>query len=335
MRQTLNEARQHGDQDDVAHAQLGLMQLSYEWNSLDAAEQQAREALMIGEQLEDAEFQAQTTLMLAQIAHARGLATAAQQMVAGLLDQLQSQRALRLRWHARAARSMQARFALAAGDLAAAQRWADARAHDDMLIAHLQRAREELLVARLLIAQNQAGQALALLLRVLDAAQRAGHTRFTLETQVIVVLAHSARKQLPEARSVLQSALTGAAREGYMRLFLDDGAALEPLLRAMLPSIREPALAAYLQTLLHAFAAEHHAGTAQPSGPASATLLAEPLSPQEQRVLHLLTAGRSNPQIAEQLIVSVNTVKAHLKNIYRKLGVSNRMQAARRVIGDG
>jgi LuxR family transcriptional regulator, maltose regulon positive regulatory protein len=125
-----------------------------------------------------------------------------------------------------------------------------------------------------------------------------------------------------------------AAGEGYMRLFLDEGAALAPLLRASLPSIREPALAAYLQMLIHAFAAEHQARDMQLGDPARTSLLAEPLSPQEQRVLHLLVAGRSNPEIAEQLVVSVNTVKAHLKNIYRKLGVSNRMQAARRVTSD-
>ena len=106
------------------------------------------------------------------------------------------------------------------------------------------------------------------------------------------------------------------------------------MLRASLPSIREPSLVAYLQTLLHALAAEQLARPAQPSDPVRAAILAEQLSPQEQRVLHLLAAGRSNPEIAERLVVSVNTVKAHLKNIYRKLGVSNRMQAARRVTSD-
>jgi LuxR family maltose regulon positive regulatory protein len=49
---------------------------------------------------------------------------------------------------------------------------------------------------------------------------------------------------------------------------------------------------------------------------------------QEQRVLALLVAGHSNPEIAETLIVSVNTVKAHVKNLYRKLGVTNRIEAA-------
>jgi LuxR family maltose regulon positive regulatory protein len=233
-----------------------------------------------------------------------------------------------LRWHARAARALQARFQLEAGELAAVQRWADAR--DTISISYLQQAREELLVARLLLARGQTGEAVALLERTLETAQRAGHTRYALETQVLLALAHSAGQQQPEARQQLQAALAHAAGEGYVRLFLDEGAALLPLLRASLPSIREPALAAYLQSLLQAFAAEYQARDAHPDKNVHASLLTEPLSPQEQRVLRLLAAGRTNPEIADHLIVSVNTVKAHLKNIYRKLGVRNRMQAVQR-----
>ncbi|MEP7188950.1 MAG: hypothetical protein ABI901_07175, partial [Roseiflexaceae bacterium] len=177
MRQTLAEARQQDDRDDVAHAQGGLMQLAYEWNALDAAEQQAHETFAIGEQLDDLEFQAQATLMLAQIERARGRTAAAQQRIATLLGQIESQRALRLRWYARAARSLQARLQLVAGDLAAVQRWADARSRADTVISYLQHAREDLLVARLLLAQGQNDQAFALLTRLLATALRAGHTR--------------------------------------------------------------------------------------------------------------------------------------------------------------
>jgi LuxR family maltose regulon positive regulatory protein len=58
----------------------------------------------------------------------------------------------------------------------------------------------------------------------------------------------------------------------------------------------------------------------------------DPLSRQEQRVLRLLAAGMSNPEIADELVVSVNTVKTHVKSIYRKLNVNSRRgvrQAAR------
>ena len=60
----------------------------------------------------------------------------------------------------------------------------------------------------------------------------------------------------------------------------------------------------------------------------SNTLLVEPLSTQEQRVLRLLVAGETNGQIAQELVVSVNTVKDHVKHLYNKLGVSNRLQAS-------
>jgi LuxR family maltose regulon positive regulatory protein len=54
----------------------------------------------------------------------------------------------------------------------------------------------------------------------------------------------------------------------------------------------------------------------------------EPLRLQEERVLRLLVAGRSNPEIVAELVVSVNTVKTHVQNIYRKLNVSNRVEAS-------
>jgi LuxR family maltose regulon positive regulatory protein len=58
--------------------------------------------------------------------------------------------------------------------------------------------------------------------------------------------------------------------------------------------------------------------------------LVEPLSQRELEVLHLMALGRTNPEIARQLIVSPGTVKAHTASIYRKLDVANRTEAVAR-----
>jgi ATP/maltotriose-dependent transcriptional regulator MalT len=56
----------------------------------------------------------------------------------------------------------------------------------------------------------------------------------------------------------------------------------------------------------------------------------EPLSEREVEVLHLISHGMSNPEIARRLIIAVSTVKTHVKNIYRKLDVDTRYEAMQR-----
>lgn len=130
--------------------------------------------------------------------------------------------------------------------------------------------------------------------------------------------------------SRLGEVLALARAEGYLRLFLDEGEPMAALLRAMVSRVREKSLLAYLQRVLRAFDAEHASKT-RSSVPSHQI---EELSPQEQQVLRLLAEGRSRQEIAETLVISINTVKTHLQRIYQKLNVTNRFEAyevARRV----
>jgi LuxR family maltose regulon positive regulatory protein len=88
--------------------------------------------------------------------------------------------------------------------------------------------------------------------------------------------------------------------------------------------------AGYARQLLAAFPLEEPDEGASPTTPAAGTRLAEPLSARELEVLPLIAEGLTNQEIAARLYLSLHTVKAHARNIYAKLGVSSRTQAAAR-----
>ncbi len=92
----------------------------------------------------------------------------------------------------------------------------------------------------------------------------------------------------------------------------------------------------YVSNLLEAFPGRGHADNGKQASDnlqSSMINLVGSLSQQEERVLRRLAAGLSNAEIAQELVVSVNTVKTHVKSIYRKLNVNSRRaarEAARR-----
>jgi LuxR family maltose regulon positive regulatory protein len=124
-----------------------------------------------------------------------------------------------------------------------------------------------------------------------------------------------------QALHALERALSLAEPEGYVRIFVDEGAPMAELLsqaaeRGIAPN--------YVRELLSAF------DVPEPKKPHRTQPLVEPLSDREIEVLRLAAAGLSNREIAEQLYISINTVKAHTKSVYRKLDVHNRTQAINR-----
>jgi LuxR family maltose regulon positive regulatory protein len=58
--------------------------------------------------------------------------------------------------------------------------------------------------------------------------------------------------------------------------------------------------------------------------------LPDPLTARELDIMRLICKGYSNPEIARELVITINTVKKHTSNIYSKLGVSSRTQAIAR-----
>jgi LuxR family maltose regulon positive regulatory protein len=224
----------------------------------------------------------------------------------------------------------QARLQLAARDLAAVQRWVADRAQDDAGLPLLQCEQEELLVARWHLAQGQADAAARLLNRWLSDAQAGGRTQSILEIQLLMALVQHTLDHAQAAQQLLQAVLVLTHVQGDVRLFLDEGESmrLQIAQRAHRTGNDESAhLLGHIDRLLTAFPLTVAPTTSQSTIYNLQSTMVEPLSPQEQRVLRLLAAGLSNPEIAQELIVSVNTVKTHLQRIYQKLNVTSRRAA--------
>jgi len=86
----------------------------------------------------------------------------------------------------------------------------------------------------------------------------------------------------------------------------------------------------YLDTLLAAFPQQSKAQKRQPKRAGEHTKmqpLLDTLSERELEVLQLLVHGASNQEIAQQLVIAIDTVKRHVSHIFSKLDVQNRVQA--------
>ncbi|QBD80370.1 hypothetical protein EPA93_32120 [Ktedonosporobacter rubrisoli] len=319
-RQNLVMARARQNHSDMGHALLGLTQIFYEWNQLQEAQAAVAEVLALSKQIADEEFQIWGTIYQAEILHAQKQTSQALQLLAALLAHAQPHR---LPLHYRQIQSAQARLQLANGDLSAIQHWLDNRFEPSLSLLLNQPEEEQMLVARWYLALDKPHKALEILEDLQEEARKAEriHTLFKLE--VLLAVAYASNRQIPKARKLLLSVLTRTQAEGYLRLFLDEGEIMAALLQASKPYARARAVAAHIQTILQAFAQESIDLTASKS-PA----LLEPLSPQELRVLRLLASGNSTPQIAQELVVSVNTVRTQVQSIYRKLNVNNRVAAS-------
>jgi LuxR family maltose regulon positive regulatory protein len=157
----------------------------------------------------------------------------------------------------------------------------------------------------------------------LPAAQAAGRGRSVLQMRLLMAQIYAACSRKQEAQQMLLEALKLGYTGGYLRSFLDEGEALQLLLRDLMPSLQGQPLRGYAQTILQAFAPV----VSKPGLPVVVETY-EPLSAQEQHVLRLLAAGLSNSEIARELVVSINTVRSQVQSIYHKLQVHNRHAAS-------
>lgn len=200
-------------------------------------------------------------------------------------------------------------------------------------------------------------QIVSLLERLIHYMDNRGLRHSTIRLQGLLAKAHWLLGDPAQAYDLIEKTLTMAAPEGYIRIFIDEGRLMQMLLlayhkrhidqQAVDGSQTSPEVQPYLKQLLAAFAQEPLL-TNKPK-PATDTIIdsanalnlnytpnpgaetfIEPLTGREAEVLHLVVDGFTNQEIANELVISIATVKRHISNIYGKLGVTHRTQAVAR-----
>ncbi len=182
---------------------------------------------------------------------------------------------------------------------------------------------EFLTLARLLIAQGHPAEADKLMGRLYSGADAHGQLGLMIVCLCIRAVACEAQGLREEAITFLEKALSFAEPEGFIQIFIEEG---PPMARLIYEVAARGFAPQYTGRLLAAFA--HVLPPDRQS--AHAKEMVEPLSQRELDVMHLLTDGLSNQQIAARLYLSLRTVKFHTGNIYSKLGVKSRTEAVAR-----
>jgi LuxR family maltose regulon positive regulatory protein len=323
--QALQRATQQGGPvlRGTADMYVGMSEVHRERDDLPAATQQLLRSQELGEHIGLPQNRYRWRVAMARIREAEG-------DLGGALDLLDEAERLYVGDffpNVRPVPALRARVRVAQGELGEALGWARERGlsvTDDL--SYL-REFEHITLARVLLAQHTAKraersiqEATRLLERLLRAAEEGQRTGSVIEILVLQALAHQARDDIPAALASLRRAVTLAEPEGYVRIFADEGPPMAFLLRA---AAKQGIARDYVRRLLAAV------NKAEDGTPASQGLI-EPLSERELDVLRLLGTDLGGPDIARELVVSLNTVRTHTKNIYAKLGVNNRRAAVRR-----
>ena len=325
-------------------AYLGLGRILYEWNDPEASLQHGLRSIQLAEHVHTSDAYAACGALLARL-----------RLVAGDLA------------GATAALDEADRFMDRHGFVHRLPELASTRVlvllHQDRLEEAARLAQEHQLPisqGRVHLALGETGKALALLEPVRRQAEAKSLADQRLRVMVLQAVALQVRGESEEALHVLADALVLAEPGGFVRTFVDAGPPMEHLLqhaatRGLMPKYTAKLLAAFgeptkdqrpvlnpskgqgrkdreADSIARPMPASAPSLVIRPSSRArgGAEALVEELSARETEVLQLVADGLTNREIANRLYLSMNTVKAHTRNIYGKLGVHSRTQAVAR-----
>jgi LuxR family maltose regulon positive regulatory protein len=292
---------------------LGLGWIHYEWNNLAIAKSHTQKAIDISHQWKDFINLVQSFDLMSKIYIAQGQLDRAHQAISQAENWTRAHALPLESW----VKASWIRYWLARGNREAVTQWAHRSELSTLDEITIQKEAEYLAFTRACLAIGDFHQALQFSKQLIIFAEKLGRVGSLIETLNLRALVYQAKNDQSQALFSLQRSLKLAEPEGYVRTFIDEGKAMESLLR--LAQTWEIS-SSYISQLLGVFQE-----TASPSPPS--TQLIDPLSDREIEVLHLIVNGLSNREIAEELVVAVSTIKTHVNHIYRKLEVNSRTQA--------
>lgn len=312
-RQVLSTAERFGliDAVDLAWARLALAEVFYQWDRVADAGRIAEQAFDVAGDNPDllafAEvIRAKLRFAAGEVGEAMGIVAAAQLEFSTAAQPLRTALAL-----------TEAELRVATGDFAAAGRLLADQPTDGPLVQWTKVA-----TASVLYGEGKLAAAAAMANAVLGSEPS---TSLTWRVQAALLVAQINRDvgNRDGVLRGLESALVIVEREGVRRPFIAGGHPVRELLASFAPML----------PVYHPVAAEMASEEPVPvpaavRGPA--VVMLEPLTERELTVLRYLQGTMSNDEIATTLYVSVNTVKTHIKNIYRKLSAGRRREAVRR-----
>jgi LuxR family maltose regulon positive regulatory protein len=300
----------------AAEACVGLGNLLYEWNDLSAAENNLEDGVRLSHQLGRLSTLAYGQISMARWQQANG------QVAQGLALLKEAERHLQSSILHPAAESLlaasQIEFSLHQGDVQSAEQFADQRNYSVDGPINLSNSSEYVQFGSLLLARKDVTQAVKLAEHIIEFATLHGWNDLLIRADILHAQALAEQGQTGRAIQSMRKALRLAQPEDYMRVFLDPGESVKKILGLMQP---EEEHRDYIYKLLAAFG-DTPALIHQP--------LIDPLSDRELEVLRLVALGKSNQQIADELVLATGTVKKHLNNIFGKLNAENRTECVAR-----
>lgn len=339
--QGLADALRRSEQSSAGGVSAGAVVAAYLASALYEQDRIADAELVIGdygqlvEQQAIADAVATMDITRARIAHLQGRRGEAEETLERLLYLGYRHSLDRLVIYAHAEL---ARLATLEGDLGQAERWLrelpaafrDEPREDSLMFHAGENEACTVTYARWLIRSDRHSEARTLLGGEIRRAHSARRRRRELKLRLLDAIALRAADKAKLAGRVMLEALETGATGGFKRSFLDEGAPAIALMKQMrAPSgVRPDAVQTYLETLLAAAGETQDAPAVASEGRDDALeRLMASLTDRERNLLRFVSAGLSNRDLAERLSVSTNTVKWHLRNIFEKLHIKNRVQA--------